>query len=78
MQTPQVVVHVRPSEAGLTAAWAVIALDPRRAHLFAWRADGRAVSRCGSALSLAALLAEKRGERLCPACAIERLREFIA
>ena len=76
MQTLQVV-DARPSEAQITAAWAVIELDPRRAHLFDCQPDGRGLSRCGTALSVAPLLLGVRGERPCPAC-VERIAEFVA
>ncbi len=76
METPQV------AGTRLAEAWAVIALDPARAHLFGCRSDGRPggyrVSRCGTAASLTTLLVGRLGQRLCPACAGARLKDFLA
>ena len=74
METPQV------AGTRLAEAWAVIALDPARAHLFGCprRPGGYRVSRCGTAASLATLLVGRHGQRLCPACAGARLKEFLA
>jgi len=68
----------RAPEARINAVWAVIGLDPLRAHLFGCQPDGRAVSRCGTATSLAPLLLGVRAQRRCPACVVERIAECIA
>ena len=77
MDTPQVA-GTRPPEAGVTAVWAVVALDPARAHLFGCGTDGRAVSRCGTAITVAPLLLGVRGERRCAGCIIVRIADLLA
>ena len=64
-------------DACLADVWAVMALDPVRAHRFGCRPDGLAVSRCGTAASRTPLLVGRRAERLCPACLVERIQELF-
>jgi len=58
--------------------WAVIVLDPTRAHFFDRLPGGYRVSRCGTAASLTRLLVGRRVERLCPACLGDRMRGVFA
>ncbi len=69
--------ETRPAEARVARAWAVIALDPSRAHHFGRRPDGRAISRCGTAASSSPLLVKRRAERLCPACVVDLIQELF-